>query len=216
MIPSLLLSAFLFYAFNVVEESFARELVISDRLVLIRTMACACLTHWFFIMIVYTMEFYITSGPRLLRHSCWRFTHLFSVITAIGSLMPGIITSRTERSRHVNMAILLFMPFVAIRIAMSTLPAPICTKVLSLGMVRLTSEGMLTVTLVALLNAFSCEEHTQRNLAIWGSVTEVMAHARWGFCANEWATISVTNPRFDGFRFTGYVVGVVDWLDHAY
>lgn len=161
VLVSLPLSACLFGAFVIVEEKMAHEPVIPVRLVLDRTVACACLTNFFFIMIAYALDFYIVIFFRvrgLSSTAAGASLIPFSIMTAAGSLLAGYITNMTGRYKHLNIAILLLMLLATILIAMSTLSTPVWTTIFSLGIAGLAIGGMLTVTLLAVITAVAHEE----------------------------------------------------------
>ena len=163
VLTTLPVSAILLGAFVAVEEKVAREPVVPIRLMLNRTVACACLTNWFSIMIAYALYFYVviffrvrgfsatTAGASLIP---------FSITTAVGSLGAGIITSRTGRYWWLNMALLLLMVLATALTATSSLSTPVCTTMVFFGIVGIAMGGMVTVTLLALANAVSYEEQS--------------------------------------------------------
>ncbi|KAM0804156.1 major facilitator superfamily domain-containing protein [Usnea florida] len=161
VLTSLPLSAILLIAFIVAEEKFAPEPIIPVRLILNRTVASACLTNWFFLMIAYALDFYVVVYFRVRGLSATQAGAClipFSVTTAAGSLLAGIITSRSGRYKALNIAILLLMLLATILIATSSFYIPIWTTVFALGVAGIAIGGMLTVTLVALIGAVSHEE----------------------------------------------------------
>lgn len=161
VLTSLPLSAVLLIAFVVIEEKFAREPVMPVRLILNRTVACACLTNWFFLMIAYALDFYIVIFFRIRGLSATEAGAAlipFSITTAAGSLLAGIITNRTGRYKILNIVVLLLMLLATALVAMSSLSTPIWTTISSLGVAGTALGGMLTVTLLALISAVSHEE----------------------------------------------------------
>ena len=161
VLTSLPLSAVLLIAFIVAEEKFAPEPIIPVRLILNRTVASACLTNWFFLMIAYALDFYVVVFFRVRGLSATQAGAClipFSVTTAAGSLLAGIITSRSGRYKALNIAILFLMLLATILTATSSFYTPIWTTVFALGVAGIAIGGMLTVTLVALIGAVSHEE----------------------------------------------------------
>ncbi|CAD6587835.1 MAG: hypothetical protein ASARMPREDX12_003021 [Alectoria sarmentosa] len=161
VLTSLPLSAVLLLAFVFVEEKVAREPVMPVRLILNRTVACACLTNWFFLMIAYALDFYVVIFFRIRHLSATEAGASlipFSITTAAGSLLAGIVTSRTGRYRILNIAILLLMLLATALVATSSLSTPIWTTIFSLGVAGVALGGMLTVTLVALISAVPQDE----------------------------------------------------------
>ena len=161
VLTSLPLSAILLIAFIVVEEKFAPEPVIPVRLILNQTVASACLTNWFFLMIAYALDFYVVVFFRVRGLSATEAGAClipFSITTAAGSLLAGIITSKSGRYKALNIAILCLMLLATVLVATSAFYLPIWTTVLALGVAGIAIGGMLTVTLVALIGAVSHEE----------------------------------------------------------
>ncbi|MCJ1248148.1 hypothetical protein MMC30_005363 [Trapelia coarctata] len=156
ILSSLPLCAVLLCAFVFVEERIASEPVIPVRLLLDRTVGCACLTNWFFTMIVYALIFYI---PIYFRARGLSTTNAgaalipFSFTTAAGSLIVGIITTRTGKYKYLNMAILFFMLLATVLTCTLTLYTPQSLPLLYIGLAGLAFGGMLTVTLLALISA---------------------------------------------------------------
>lgn len=156
VLTSIPLSAVLFGAFVLVEEKVAREPVIPVRFMLNRTVACACLVNWFFIMIAYALDFYIIIFFRVRGFSATKAGASlipFSITTAAGSFLAGWITRRTGRYGKLNIATLLLMLLSVILIAMSSLTTLVWTTILSLSTTGLAIGGMLVVTLLALVGA---------------------------------------------------------------
>ena len=163
VLSALPISAILLGAFIAVEEKVAREPVVPIRLILNRTVACACLTNWFSLMIAYALYFYIviffrirglsatTAGASLIP---------FSITTAVGSLGAGVITSRTGKYWWLNMAFLLLMVLATVLTATSSLSTPVWTSMISFGVVGIAMGGMVTVTLLALTNAVTYDEQS--------------------------------------------------------
>ena len=161
VLTSLPLSAILFIAFIAVEEKFAPEPIIPVRLILNQTVASAFLTNWFFLMVAYALDFYVVVFFRVRGLSATQAGAClipFSITTAAGSLLAGIITSKSGRYKALNITILSLMLLTTILVATSVFYTPIWTTVLALGVAGIAIGGMLTVTLVALIGAVSHEE----------------------------------------------------------
>ena len=156
ILSSFPLAAVLLCAFVFVEERVATEPVIPVRLLLDRTVACACLTNWFLTMIVYALIFYI---PIYFRARGLSTTNAgaalipFSFTTAAGSLLVGIIITRTGKYKYLNMAILLLMLLTTILTGTLTLYTPQWLPLVYIGLAGLAYGAMLTVTLPALISA---------------------------------------------------------------
>ena len=156
-------SALFLVAFVVVEQKVAREPVVPIRLILNRTVACACLTNWFSIMIAYALYFYIiiffrvrgltatTAGASLIP---------FSITTAVGSLGAGVITSRTGKYWSLNVGLLFLMVLATVLTAALSLSTPVWTTMIFFGIAGIAMGGMVTVTLLALSNAVAYEEQS--------------------------------------------------------
>ncbi len=163
VLSALPISAILLGAFIAVEEKVVREPIVPIRLILNRTVACACLTNWFSIMIAYALYFYIviffrirglsatTAGASLIP---------FSITTAVGSLGAGVITSRTGKYWWLNMALLLLMVLATVLTATSSLSTPVWTTMIFFGVAGIAMGGMVTVTLLALTNAVAPDEQS--------------------------------------------------------
>lgn len=158
---SLPLSAILLFIFVVVEEKVASEPVIPVRLILNRTVASACLTNWFFIMITCGLQIYVVIFFRirsLTTTQAGASLIPFSITTGAGSLLAGIAFSRNGRYRTLNFSVLLLMLVATILVAMSSLTTPIWATMIALGLAGFALGGMLTVTLLALVGTVSHEE----------------------------------------------------------
>jgi len=156
VLSSFPLAAVLLCAFLFVEERVASEPVISVRLLLDSTVGCACLTNWFFTMIVYALIFYI---PIYFRARGLSTTNAgaalipFSFTTAAGSLLAGIATTKTGKYKYLNMAILFLMLLATVLTCSLTLHTPQWLPLLYIGLAGMAFGGMLTVTLLALISA---------------------------------------------------------------
>ena len=159
VLVSLPLAAVFFCAFVFVEVKVAQEPVIPVRLILNRTVASACLVNWFFIMIAYALDFYIVIFFRVRGFSSTNAGASlipFSVMTALGSFLAGLVTNATGRYKALNVAILLLMLVATSLIVVSTI-LPAWTTIVALGLVGISLGGMLTVTIQALIAAVSQE-----------------------------------------------------------
>jgi hypothetical protein len=181
VLTALPLSAIFFCALVIVEEKFAREPVVPVRLILNRTVAGACFTSWFFMMIAYALDFYTVIFFRvrgLSATAAGASLIPFSITTAVGSFGAGMIANRTGKYEWLNIATLILMLLTTISIAMSSPSTPVWTTIFSLGIAGLAIGSMLIVTLLALISAV---EHKEQAV--------------------------VTSLQY-GFRSTGSVIGV--------
>lgn len=156
ILSSFPLSAVLLSAFVYVEERIASEPVIPVRLLLNRTVGCACLTNWFLTMIVYALIFYI---PIYFRARGLSTTNAgaalipFSFTTAAGSLLVGVATTKTGKYKYLNITTLLLMLLATILTCTLSLYTPQWLPLLYIGLAGVAFGGMLTVTLLALISA---------------------------------------------------------------
>lgn len=161
VLTSLPISALLLCAFVVFEEKAASEPILPAHLLLNRTVACACLTNWFFIMIAYALDFYTVIYFRV---RCLSATEAgaslipFSIATALGSLATGMIINKTGKYRILNHTILVLMVLATFLIAISARGLPVWAMISALGGFGLSIGGMLTTTLVALIAAVNHEQ----------------------------------------------------------
>lgn len=162
VLVSIPLSGVMFIAFVVVEDRFAAEPIIPVRLLLHRTVACACLTNWFTTMAVFAMFYYVpiyfqtvmglsttAAGVRLIPQS---------VGASIGSLGSGIIMRATGKYWWLNACLQVLTVISVLLIAtlfngeLAAWP-PFVILLLS----GIAYGGMLTITLLALLSAVGHE-----------------------------------------------------------
>ncbi|KAL8773494.1 MAG: hypothetical protein Q9209_001598 [Squamulea sp. 1 TL-2023] len=161
VLSSLPVSVVLLCAFVVFEEKIATEPVLPARILLNRTVACACLINWFFIMIAYALDFYTVIFFRIRGLSATEAGASlipFSITTALGSLFAGLAINKTGTYRGLNLIILVLMVLATLLVAISVRGLPIWTMICALGGVGLAVGGMLTTTLVALIAAVDQEQ----------------------------------------------------------
>ena len=161
VLVSLPMSVVLLGAFVIIEEKVATNPILPVRLLLDRTVACACLTNWFFIMIVYALYFYAILFFRINGLSVTKAGATlipFSIATALGSLGAGIIMNKTGKYRLLNFTMLVLMVSTTSSITISTLGLPQWTTVIFLGLTGLAVGGELTVMLLALTAAVDYEQ----------------------------------------------------------
>ncbi|KAL8700748.1 MAG: hypothetical protein Q9201_005276 [Fulgogasparrea decipioides] len=157
-------SALLLCAFVVFEEKVASEPILPVDLLLNRTVACACLTNWFFIMVAYALDFYTVIYFRVRGLSATEAGASlipFSIATALGSLTAGLIINKTGKYRVLTLAILILMVLVTVLMAISARGMPAWAMICTLSGAGLSIGGMLTTTLVALVAAV---KHDQQAL----------------------------------------------------
>ena len=151
------LSAVFLFLFVFIEARVAHEPIIPVRLLLDRTVACACLTNWFTTMATFIFLYYVPiyfqvrgfsttqSGLRIIPQS---------IGASIGSLGSGLIMRWTGRYYGLNIFIEAMLLISAIVIAtkfdrnLQDVPGYIALLLGGLGY-----GGMLTVTLLALIAA---------------------------------------------------------------
>lgn len=149
-------AAVLFCCFIYVEEKVAREPILPLHFLRDRTVFCACLINWFFHIIIYTFIFYV---PIYYRARGVSTTHAgaalipWSVGLPIGSLIAGTVATKTGRYRYLLWIILALMLAATILSFMTTLTSPLWLPRVYLGIMGLSSGGMLVVTLLALLGS---------------------------------------------------------------
>lgn len=161
VLSSLPVSVVLLCAFVVFEEKVATEPVLPARLLLNRTVACACLINWFFIMIAYALDFYTVIYFRVRGLSATEAGASlipFSFTTALGSLFAGIAINKTGSYKALNLIILMLMVLATSLVAISAQGQPVWTMICALGAAGLAVGGMLTTTLVALIAAVDQEQ----------------------------------------------------------
>ena len=153
---SLLLSLICFWIFIYVELSIAREPILPLHFLRDRTILCACLTSWSFHMGMFIIVFYIPIYYRTLGVSTTRAGEALiplGVFLPLGSLLAGIITSRTGRYKNVLTGALLLYLAGAVGSAMNTLETPLWLPMVYVGFMAFAMGGMLVVTLVAFTSA---------------------------------------------------------------
>jgi MFS family permease len=158
VLVSLPLSFVSLLGFIYIEARIASEPVIPVKLLLNRTVAAACLTNWFVVMVAFMITFYIpiffqvqglsttAAGLRLIPQS---------VGGSIGSLGSGLIMNKTGKYRILGLAnIALFVLGTGL---LSTLSfgTPNWPVFIFLFLTGVGYGGMLTVTLLATISAVS-------------------------------------------------------------
>lgn len=154
-------SAALFCVFIFVEERVASEPVIPIRLIFDRIVACACLTAWFVVMLVYGLIFYIPIYFRVRGQSTAASGAAlipFSIFTAVGSLFSGAIIKKTGRYRYTYVAILFGILVATLLLCACTLRTPSWLPLVCMALVGTAFGGTLTVSMVALINAVKIED----------------------------------------------------------
>jgi len=158
---SLALAALLFCGFVYVEQNVAREPILPLHFLRDRTVLCACLTNWCFHMTIYTFIFYLPIYYRVRGVSTTQAGAAlipFSVGLPLGSLVAGMIATKTGKYRYLLWAILLLMLASAITSCTTTLGTPLWFPRMYLGVLGLATGGMLIVTLLALLSSVAPSE----------------------------------------------------------
>ncbi|KAL8650581.1 MAG: hypothetical protein Q9226_005086 [Calogaya cf. arnoldii] len=155
------ISLVFFGAFLYVEGYVAQEPVVPLHFFRDRTILCACITNWFFNMVLYVFMFYIPIYYRVLGASSTRAGNALvpiGVTLPLGSLVAGYITSRTGRYRYVLWATLVLLLVGTIANCTNSLATPMWLPIGYLVLVGLATGGMLVVTLVAFTSAVKVEE----------------------------------------------------------
>ena len=162
ILTTLPLSGVFLIAFVIIEDRYAAEPIIPVRLLLHRTVACACLTNWFITMSVFAIFYYVPIyfqaiqgfsttqvGARLIPTS---------VGAAVGSMSSGILMRATGRYYWLN-ATAQFGMVVATGLIATLFhrDLPVWPPFLILLLHGSAYGAMLTVTLLALLAAVGHE-----------------------------------------------------------
>ena len=158
---SIPLSAVLFGCFIMVEQKIAREPILPLHLLRDRTVLCACLTNFFVNLTIYVFIFYIPIYYRLRGTSTTNAGIAlipYSITFPIGSLLSGLIITKTGRYKQLFRAHLLLMLFGAVANCTNTLSNPLWPPTLYLAIVGFATGGMFTVILVALIGAVDPSE----------------------------------------------------------
>jgi len=162
ILTTLPLSAVFLIAFVIIEDRYAAEPIIPVRLLLHRTVACACLTNWFITMSVFAIFYYAPIyfqaiqgfsttqvGARLIPTS---------VGAAVGSMSSGILMRATGRYYWLNATAQFGMVVATALIAvLFHCGLPAWPPFLILLLHGSAYGAMLTVTLLALLAAVGHE-----------------------------------------------------------
>ncbi|KAL8713617.1 MAG: hypothetical protein Q9220_002479 [cf. Caloplaca sp. 1 TL-2023] len=160
-LASLLCAAVLLCTFVYVEQKVAREPILPLNLLRLRSVFCSCLTMWCFNMAMYIFLFYLPLYYRARGISTTRAGAAlipFSVGLPLGSLLAGVIATRTGKYWYLLSAILALMLACASAISALDLETALWLPMVYLGFVGLASGGMLIMTLLALLSSVAASE----------------------------------------------------------
>ncbi|KAL8676285.1 MAG: hypothetical protein Q9186_007185 [Xanthomendoza sp. 1 TL-2023] len=150
------LSALFFCAFIYVEKNLAREPVLPLHFLRDRTILFACLTNWFFNMTFHPLMYYIPIYYRIRGASSTQSGNALvpiGITLPLGSLIAGVITSRTGRYKYSLWMTLVLLLAGAGALSTTTLSTPLWLPTAYLVLVGLGTGGMLVVTLVAFTSA---------------------------------------------------------------
>lgn len=161
VLVTLPLSVVILMLFVYVEDRIASEPIIPVRLLLHRTVACACLANWFGTMAVYSLLYYgpiyfqvlglsaTAAGARLIPTS---------IGASVGSLVTGILMRATGTYYVLNLVISLIL-VASFALAAATMDRYIAAwpPFIYFAMGGIGYGGMLTVTLLALIAAVDHE-----------------------------------------------------------
>jgi predicted MFS family arabinose efflux permease len=157
VLTTLPLSAVFLILFIYIEDKVAFEPIIPVRLLLHRTVACACLTNWFITMATFMLLYYAPIYFQVLGYSATQAGARLipvSIGASIGSLGTGFIMNVTGRYYILNIFIQALLLIAAVLIAttfgrnLETIPPFIYFL-----MAGTSYGGMLTITLLALIAA---------------------------------------------------------------
>ncbi|KAL8946219.1 MAG: hypothetical protein Q9222_007359 [Ikaeria aurantiellina] len=160
-LASLLCAALLACCFIYVEQRVAREPILPLNLLRHRSVLCSCLTMFCFHMAMYIFLFYLPIYYRARGISTTRAGAAlipFSAGIPLGSLLAGIIATRTGRYWYLLSAILVVMVACTSATVTLNLQTPLWLPMAYVGFVGLASGGMLIVTLLALLSSVAASE----------------------------------------------------------
>ena len=153
---SLPLAAVLFCVFIFVEQKIAREPILPLHFLRDRTILCACLTLFLFQAAAYVPIFYIPIYYRARGASTTQAGAAlipFSITFPIGSLVAGIITTRTGKYKHLLRLMSLLMLLGTVTSCTNRLSTPLWPIMVELGIEGLAVGAMIIVTLLALISA---------------------------------------------------------------
>jgi MFS family permease len=157
VLTTLPLSGVFLILFIYIEDKVAFEPIIPVRLLLHRTVACACLTNWFITMATFILLYYAPIYFQVLGYSATQAGARLipvSIGASVGSLGVGFIMNVTGRYYILNIFIQALLLISAILIAttfgrsLQTIPPFIYFFMAGTGY-----GGMLTITLLALIAA---------------------------------------------------------------
>lgn len=155
------LAAIFLCGFVYVEHNVAREPILPLHFLRDRTILCACLTNWFFHMIVFTFMFYVPIYCRIRGISTTQAGAAlipFSIGLPVGSLVAGSLATRTGRYRYLLWIVLLTMLASTIASCATTLSTSLWFPRIYLGFIGLATGGMLIVTLLAILSSVASSD----------------------------------------------------------
>lgn len=149
------ISVVLFTLFVFVEKNFAKEPVIPIRLMGKRTVACACLCDFFLTMTIYCIVYYVPIYVRLRGFSdktAGAALLPISVMTVIGSLFAGIIISKTEKLKWLNVISLIATVCATCLLYICSLFTPVWIVPFSVALLGFSFGIIITATLLALVS----------------------------------------------------------------
>lgn len=156
VITSFVISALSFCVFVYVEEKVASEPIIPIRLMFDRTVASGCLTNLFYIMIVYDLIYYVPIYFRvrgLSNTDAGAALIPYSIFVAAGSLVAGVIVSKSGKYKYLNITYLVVMVAATITMSTSTLTTSPWLPLVCMGVVGAAIGALQTVALLALISA---------------------------------------------------------------
>ena len=145
-----------FGAFIYVERNVAREPILPLQFLKNRTILCACLTTWFFNMVYFVLIFYVPIYYRIRGVSTTRAgTALIpmGVTLPLGSVVAGVVTSRTGRYKNILRTTTFLMLLGAIGATTNSLSTPLWLPSIYLIVNGFAMGGMLNSTLLAFTSA---------------------------------------------------------------
>lgn len=161
ILTSFLVSAVLFSLFVFVEEHVAKEPVVPIRLMGNRAVASVCLNNFFMIMTLYCFLYYVpvyvrsrgfsdkTAGAVLLPST---------VMMAVGSLLGGIIISKTGKLKILSVCLLAGVVCASTLLSTSSLVTSLWLVAFYMGLLGLTSGATMTTTLAALVGGVKTDD----------------------------------------------------------
>ena len=156
IITSFISSAVLFCLFLFVEQKVTSEPIISIHLMLNRTVACTCLTSWFHIMIVFALLYSLPIYYRIRGASITNAGAAlipYSVTTAAGSMVVGLIIGKTGKYQRLLIMLLLMLLLGSALMSTITLSTHPWLPLIYLSLIGLSFGGTVTTTVTAGINA---------------------------------------------------------------